>query len=330
MTKRTIIGVVATMLASSACTENGKLEIRAIPSALASGERSVSFRVAEARGQFALGNVALALESFRKAAREDPDSADAYAGIAACYDRMGRFDLSRRNYETALAITPRDPLLLATLAGSLDLQQLTAEAARVRLEIGQRLAANAMLAHQPTAAALTPILPTTVASAVAAILATDDWSTFARIPARPVAQLGPRLERLSLGEVALITTAAPRWQVQMANAPVRNPLTGAAAMRQAAVASSGLRLLNAARIDRLAARTGKMLEARGWAISSVGDVQLVRARSLILYPADRRAAALRLSAQFGFGVQQRSGVRQLTILLGRDAAGAALLKASGG
>ena len=330
MTKRGIIWIIATMLATSACTESGKLEIRAIQPALASGERTVSFRVAEARGQFALGNVGLALESFRKAAREDPDSADAYAGIAACYDRMGRFDLSRRNYEAALAIAPGDPLLLAALAGSLDLQQLTADAARVRSEIGQRLAANATLAQQPAAVALIPILPTTVASAVAAVLATDDWPTGARTPALQMAQAEPRLERMSLGEVALITTAAPRWHVQMVDSVVRKPLTGAAAVRQASVARSGLRLLNAARIDRLAARTGKMLEGRGWAVASVGDVQSVRARSLILYPADKRAAALRLSAQFGFGIEQRSGIRQVTILLGRDAASLAMLRGQGG
>lgn len=330
MIKRGIFCVVATMVVTSACTENGKLEIRAIQPALASGKRTVSFRVAEARGQFALGNIALALESFRKAARDDPDSADAYVGIAACYDRMGRFDLSRRNYETALAIAPGDPSLLAALAGSLDLQQLNVQAAKVRSEIGQRLAANATLAEQPTAAALTPILPTTVASAVAAVLAVDEWATGATHAPRPIPQSGPRLERVSLGEVALFTTAAPRWHVQMADTPVRKPLTGAAAVRQAAAANSGLRLLNAARIDRLAARTGKMLEGRGWAVASVGDVPTVRARSLILYPAAKRAAALRLSAQFGFGAQQRIGVRQVTILLGRDAAGLGLLKGQGG
>ena len=39
----------------------------------------------------ALGNVGLALTSFRIAAREDPNSVDALAGIAASYDQMGRY-----------------------------------------------------------------------------------------------------------------------------------------------------------------------------------------------------------------------------------------------
>ena len=45
---------------------------------------------------------ALALEAYRKALREDPQSVGAMMGIATCYDRMGRFDLSRRHYEMAL------------------------------------------------------------------------------------------------------------------------------------------------------------------------------------------------------------------------------------
>ena len=47
--------------------------------------------VAEARGHLVLNNVALALEGFRKAQRDEPESTDALLGIATCYDRMGRF-----------------------------------------------------------------------------------------------------------------------------------------------------------------------------------------------------------------------------------------------
>ena len=335
MTRQIIICVVATMLATSACTEQGKLQIRAIQPTLASGVRPVSFRVAEARGQFALGNVGLALEAFRKAAREDPESADAFAGIAACYDRMARFDLSRRNYEIALAIAPGDPRLLGSLAESLDAQHLTAAAAAVRLEIQQRLAANATPLTPAAVAAIQPILPTSVANAVAAALAASNWPAMSpdaasSAPRSAIVRAGPRLERVSLGEVALITGAGPQWRAQLADAVVRKPITGAAAVRQAAAARSGLRLLNAARVDRLASRTGAYLTSRGWAVASVGDVKLARSRSLILFPADKRAAAMRLSAQFGFGVEQRSNLRQITILLGRDAASLPMIKGQRG
>ena len=61
--------------------------------------------------------------------------------------------------------------------------------------------------------------------------------------------------------------------------------------------------------------------------SPVGDAPAVRMRSIILYPADRRRTAERLSAQFGFAIAQRPGARQVTILLGRDAARDSALRA---
>ena len=49
--------IATAILVTGGCSQDGKLEIRAIGSPLASGSRTVSFRVAEAHGQFALGNV---------------------------------------------------------------------------------------------------------------------------------------------------------------------------------------------------------------------------------------------------------------------------------
>ena len=124
------------MLALAGCNaESGKLTIRSMPAPVSSVAKPVPLRVAEARGHLALGNVALALESYRKAVREQPDNIEALAGVAGCYDRMGRFDLSRRNYEAALALAPRDTTLLAAFAASLDLQGRSDEAAGVRREI---------------------------------------------------------------------------------------------------------------------------------------------------------------------------------------------------
>ena len=136
--------VSTTMLAVAGCGgQQGKLEIRSTPTPLAQGQRAVPYRIAEARGQLALGNVALALEAFRLAQREDPNSADALVGIATCYDQMGRFDLSRRNYEAALALAPSSTEILGALASSLQLQGRTEEALGVRQEIAARAAASA-------------------------------------------------------------------------------------------------------------------------------------------------------------------------------------------
>ena len=110
-----LLGAALTLVAGG-CASEGKLTVKALPTVLAQGQRPVSFRVAEGAGQFALGNVALALESYRKALRDDPASVEAMVGTAACYEAMGRFDLSRRHYEAALAVAPADTRLLGLLA----------------------------------------------------------------------------------------------------------------------------------------------------------------------------------------------------------------------
>ena len=126
----------------------------------AAGRRHQGGSAADRRsaGQFALGNVGLALEAFRMALRDDPNSIDAMMGVAACYDRMTRFDLSRRQYEAALAIAPGDPTLLTAFAASLDAQGRAVEAASVRQEVKQRLAlAAASQPPVPTPATVAPI-----------------------------------------------------------------------------------------------------------------------------------------------------------------------------
>jgi len=132
----------AAALALAGCGgSEAKLQIRSIPAPLSASAKPVPFRIAEAQQQLALGNVALALESYRKALRDQPDSVEAMLGIANSYDRMARFDVSRRYYESALAIVPTDTGVLNALAQSLDLQGRADEAMAVRREIGVRLAA---------------------------------------------------------------------------------------------------------------------------------------------------------------------------------------------
>ena len=99
-----MLGVAAAVCTVS-CSGPG-VDVRAIKSPLAQGQQPVDFRIAEGNSQLALGNVALALEAYRKALREKPDSVEAMVGMATCYDRMGRFDLSRRQLEMALAVAP--------------------------------------------------------------------------------------------------------------------------------------------------------------------------------------------------------------------------------
>lgn len=340
------IWLVSAVLACSACIgDQGKLEIRAVNHGLKSGGEPVPFRIAEARGHLALGNVALALEGFRKAARDDPASMEALAGMADCYDRMTRFDLARRYYEAALAIAPQNPALLASFAALLEREGLKADANAVRAEI-------AVLASAAPPQGLGPALPVVVALAAAEPVGRS--VTVALPPARPMGEpvaqpapspamavapvgksvtialppppapvarstaRGPRLERLSLAEVALVTSGGPRWK------RIEQPRM-AVTRRQ----SPELRVLNAARVSKLAARTRSYLHKMGWGEVMIGDAAMPRTSSLILYPQGKRAEASRLSASLGFATAQRASIRQVTVLLGRDAAGHSALRPRG-
>ena len=123
----------------------------------------------------------------------------------------------------------------------------------------------------------------------------------------------PRLERLSLTEVALVTGSGPRW-VRPISQPART------ASRTPPAKELEVRLLNAARVDKLAARTRAYLGRFGWRDMAVGDAAVVRSRSLIVYPRGTQPAASRLATRLGFAMAERPNIRQVTILLGRDAA----------
>jgi hypothetical protein len=379
--------------------------------------------------QFALGNIALALESFRKAVREDPRNIDAMTGLAASYDRMGRYDLSRKHYEAALAVEPANASVLAALAASLELQGKSDEAATVRKEIRQRLAAAAIPAdpakpieaiallaptivatpiptqHQnkvdttqtPVTAVTAVRLPaqapakraavpmslkaTTVASApvvaaaaispasparsvtiklpppravvasppretVVAVTKTVPPAPAVRKPEQPIVAAivtaaappvpaspavrppspvtatfaaGPRLERTSMAEVSLITRGAETlWKPQLVQRTAQSSTVRFVPLRQAQ-ARVAIRVLNAARVHRLAANTRLIMARRGWNNVVIGNSRMARTHSLILYPARSRLAAQQLAAQLGFASALQAQSRQVTVLLGRDA-----------
>lgn len=346
--------------------------------------------MAEARGQLALGNPGLALEAFRRVLRTEGDNPGAFAGVAACYAAMGRYDLARSNYEAALALSPHDPALLLALAPTLELLGENAEAAEARAEAGRSVPVPRASPLSPSTAAPAPLpaniagegrvaqsstttvalqsknMPKTQVQAQAfipvwsdrhAVAAPASTVTVELPPARPVEHIRaqdipavppvisqvssvtgpanrsvrvssapvrltsvlPRLERLSPGEVALVTTSAPVWRARLVSR-TRLSTTVRWVPVQAATARPNIKLLNAARSAGLAARSRGMLRDRGWRRIEIGDAKQIRARSLVIYPATRVALGRSLAAQFGCASQRGEG-EQLVVLLGRDRAG---------
>lgn len=137
----------------------------------------------------------------------------------------------------------------------------------------------------------------------------DQSATFAQTPA-------PRLERLSLGEVALVTTGKPVWS------PQKDVQLAASGLRWVSLASlqpkPNVRILNAARTNLLAASARTVLLNRGWRKIAVGDAPAVQLKSEVQYPKSQATLGRRLAAQFG--VAARMVERDVLVLvLGRDA-----------
>ncbi|HET9334852.1 MAG TPA: LytR C-terminal domain-containing protein [Sphingomicrobium sp.] len=304
---------LAAAVATASCG-GSELSIRPIKTVLAEGHQPVDFRVAEANAQLALGNVGLAIEAYRKALRAQPDSVEAMAGLATCYDRMGRYDLSRRHYEMALAVAPADTDLYLLFAQSLEAQGQRDEAARVKTELAARVVAPEASREVPGSV---PVLPPPPAQSVTVALAPP--------PSAPVAverPSGVRLERISMREVALVTTPEPRWQAKTVTRTATSTTIRFDKKPEARVT-----LLNAARVQGLAARTRVYLAGRGFSGARIGDAPAVRRQSAIVYASPDSRRAERLAAQFGFALERRESARAgLVILLGRDAARDAALR----
>jgi len=315
MMRSSRIGFLVLFAAASCTSAQPDIKVRAAGSTAQVGG------LAEAKGQLALGNVGLALEGFRTVIRDNPGNTDAAVGIASCYEQMGRFDLSRKWFETALASAPEDVAVLGAFADSLRRQGKPSEAASVRWEIADLVSAKP--GQMPSAIAdAAPVVPVgQVAQAVTIALPPPAPAE----PAAPEAKLSgkialadgfgsPRLERLSLGEVALITRSAPVWKGQLVDRSVQSTTSPRVEMRPVA------RLLNAARVEGLAARTRGKLVARGWTGIAIGDAPAMRSNTLVLYPQYRRKMALKLATQFGFTHLQSFSGSEIVVLLGRDAA----------
>ena len=430
--------MVAASFAAAGCASAPKgVEVRPIADP-SSKLRLGADGLADAKGQLAVGNVGLALEGFRKVARDYPDNAEAFAGMAACYEAMRRYDLAELKYQAALALAPHNTTLLARLAVVLDQQGKVDAAAGVRGEITEIASASAALDQAeadpvPTpAASLAPAQTVTVAipapklaargpvtlqglapaaeapKAEAPIpaprltdtaqvnvlaglaprlnpIAVGQLAPVINAPAEPVPAmipgprltyqakvnvvaglspglnsvsvgqlapelampaepvpamipaprlndqakvnvvaglktLAPRLERMSLGEVALLTGGGPVWRGQVVARTPQKLTVRWVPMTTAAVRPN-IRLLNAARVQGLAARNRSYLLDRGWRKIEIGDATETRERSIVLYPAMRPMLGRSLAAQFGFRAQPTDSSEVFVVVLGRDAAG---------
>ena len=285
MIRRVSVLLVAGAMLGSGCASDPAIAVRAINAPRLAGRDDLGL----AQASLALGNVGLALQQYRQALRARPGSTDALEGIASCYDRMGRIDLSRRYYEEALALAPANTRLLSGYATALARHGAVAEAQAVISEIAFRTKGQAV----PWVIGPAATKPITPAPPPVDVAASDP---LAAEPAAPKA----RLERVSLGEIALVTNGKPLW--------VALPTTPALSVR----------LLNAARRQGLAARHRAQLEGAGWRSVAIGDAPRTRSSSLVLYPTGQGRKARRLAADLRIAALRPERRADFVVLLGRD------------
>ena len=70
------------------------------------------------KAQFRDANYGLAEKHFRKAVELRADNAEAWMGLAAAYDQLGRFDFADRAYEQALQLSGRKPQIINNMGYS--------------------------------------------------------------------------------------------------------------------------------------------------------------------------------------------------------------------
>jgi len=78
--------------------------------------------LARGRAHLVAGRYGLAIASFRKVVKTNPNSVEALNGLAAAYDHIGRYDVAAVHYERALALNPNSAQTLNNIGFSQMLQ----------------------------------------------------------------------------------------------------------------------------------------------------------------------------------------------------------------
>lgn len=130
--------LVAAVAALSACTTGG-VDTTRTTSISATADTRAS-ELDKGRAQFRDANYGLAERHFRKAVELRALDAEAWMGLAASYDQLGRFDFADRAYEQLLKIAGRRPQIVNNMGYSQLLRGNRTKARALLLEAKKGLA----------------------------------------------------------------------------------------------------------------------------------------------------------------------------------------------
>jgi hypothetical protein len=205
--------------------------------------------VQRGKAQLSAGLHAMAIETFRAEIRQSPESAEAYNGLAIAYDRIGRPDLARRYFEVALAkapdepryrnlgnenavatvavvapvISPEPPVValttvsgfepsakISTLVEAMPVLNPVTAVGHVPEFLGKKgvLSGSVSVSHAQTIMPKLSVIVSAPAMPLPSREPIDRNAGIGDLPRDP-RRSGARMERMSLGEVMLITTETP-------------------------------------------------------------------------------------------------------------------------
>lgn len=240
-----------------------------------------------AKKKFAEGELAAAASSFRAALREDPNSVAALNGLAATYDRLGRFDLSGPLYVQAMVLAPDSKMVRANYALSLRM--------RGKTDLADTLDRGGIVADlaPPPPAPLAPEPALAQAAGESMRLASAEGIT----PPPP----GPRLV-MHGGTVELVTRFRP-IDGPIGVLALSRSLAEDAAPAPTRPVLAQLTIVNGSGRTAAAARLRARLQQRGWANMRLANAPRPVARSRIDYAPWARRHATALAAQLPFATR---------------------------
>ena len=109
---------LAAVLMITGCTTNNNVDTTKT-TAIQPVAKDVSANdLVEGKAQFREANFGLAEQHFRKAVELKSDDAEAWMGLAASYDELGRFDFADRAYAQLLKVAGRKPQIVNNMGYS--------------------------------------------------------------------------------------------------------------------------------------------------------------------------------------------------------------------
>jgi len=134
-----ILAAAAAALMASGCT-TGSVD-KTETTAIAPPTTDISAAdLSEGKTQFRDANYGLAEQHFRKAVELRADNAEAWMGLAASYDELGRFDFADRAYDQLVKLAGRKPQILNNMGYSQLLRGNKKKARTLLLEAKQGMA----------------------------------------------------------------------------------------------------------------------------------------------------------------------------------------------